>query len=117
MSVRPNASIRSRWRCLETLSQILASIRRPILRGVVAPVQYRPAEGHPAPVIVDDPLETLEGVEILVGIGLEREFLAGIAAEMEDDRTNRVIALNVRGDARDKLTRTKVDALLHLVPT
>ena len=114
--MRPNASKGFRKRRFQALSQLFASFRRPILNRFVAPIQNRKSERHLASVIVDDLLERFEGVDVFRGTGLQGKLLAGIAAEMEDDRAKSVIALNVRSDAGDELAGTKIYAFLHLVP-
>ena len=66
---------------------------------------------------VDDTLESSEGTKIFVGSDLQGKLLPGIPTEVEDDWVESVIALNVGSNAGNELTRTKINALLHLVPS
>ena len=98
------------------MSQLFTASRRPILDGVIAPIQRRFSKVHRASMFGDQAPDFGPSAPVFGGIFIQREFFAGIPAEVEKDGLKRVIVLKVSRDAGDKLTRTKVDPFLHLVP-
>ena len=98
------------------MPQLFTASRRPILDGVIAPIQRRFSKVHRASMFGDHAPDFGPSAPIFGGISVYRKFFAGISAKVEEDGLKRVIVLKVSRDAGDKLTRTKVDPFLHLVP-